>query len=232
MLKHPKISVILPCLNEVSSMPKLIQSSRAIGWQSEFCELIIIDDGSVDGTRELLSSIALHDFGIKLIFTKTRLGLGGSILAGVLSSRAETIVVMDADGMHDPAYLPIMYTMSKGKNILVIGSRYATGGDSEGAIYPILSKFVNKVIQRLMNSKVQDQLCGFFISSRTELLKISDSKFIGFGEYFISVIRHFEKNQISILELPTIHRVRNSGKRKSKRMRMFISYIRYALANR
>jgi hypothetical protein len=125
-----------------------------------------------------------------------------------------------------------MLEISEAQNALVIGSRFVEGGSSFGSVYPKLSRLVNFSIQIIMKSKIHDQLCGFFVCPRNKLNNVEPSVFQGFGEYFISIIRHFERTGASIVELGTIHQVRNFGVRKSRRFIMLKTYFKYALENR
>lgn len=228
-MNDTKVSVVLPCLNEVGSMAQIIGAIRKSGLTSEQCEIIVVDDGSADGTRESLKLIAESDRNLKLLFTKSRLGLAKSIYAGVMSSRSKLISVMDTDGMHNPVYLAKMLNLIEIQNCaLVIGSRYAPGGQSQGAIYPHMSRLVNLVIQKIMKSNVRDQLCGFFVAESKTLRAVPEEKFRGFGEYFIGIISHFEGQNLKIVEMPSVHNARTAGKRKSRRFNMMVTYFRYA----
>jgi glycosyltransferase involved in cell wall biosynthesis len=190
---------------------------------------VVVDDGSTDGTRELLAKMQNNDQNFSLIFTGHRTGLAKSIWLGINSCNSKWVAVMDTDGMHDPAYLSVMFAAALDGSKLVIGSRYVEGGHSQGAIYPRFSRVVNHLVQYIMKSKVKDQLCGFFIADLSEIKKISSDSFVGFGEYFIGLVNHFERNNFPIIEIGTVHRIRDAGLRKSKRFRMLKSYIAYAL---
>lgn len=224
-----KYSVVLPCYNEVSNIGKLINQIRNSGLPKELCEITVVDDCSTDGTTELVSWLSAIDSGITHIVTEERKGLAESILIGLKESNADFVAVMDSDGMHDPAYLPRMFELALKENSLIIGSRFVSGGSSHGNVYPHLSRFVNLLVQRILKSKVNDQLCGFFVCNRRRLLDMNTNLFVGFGEYFISVVNFFEKSDGMVVELGTIHKVRDGGLRKSRRIRMFFSYISYAL---
>jgi dolichol-phosphate mannosyltransferase len=226
------LAVVLPCLNEVESMPRIIREIRNSGLGDQICEILVVDDGSTDGTREILKKISTQDRNLKLIFTTKRLGLAKSVYEGISSARSMYIAAMDVDGMHNPVYLKEMLQKMDSGCDLVIGSRYVKGGRSQGAIYPQLSRAVNLVIQKIMGSRVKDQLCGFFMAKSSLLLGVPEQKFRGFGEYFIGVVSHFENNNASVYELPTIHSVRVAGTRKSRRLKMLIAYLKYALGEK
>lgn len=222
-------SIILPCFNEVSNIGKLIAQIRNSGLSPKDCQIIVVDDCSSDGTTQLLSMLASPGSGIEHIIPKARVGLAASIRIGIEKSEADYIAVMDSDGMHDPSYLPKMFEISRDNRSLVIGSRFAPGGSSHGNVYPHVSRLVNVMIQKILDSQVKDQLCGFFVCDRESLLQVDKHFFTGFGEYFIAVVHHFEVQGSSIIEMGTIHKVRDGGLRKSKRIRMFFNYLMYSL---
>jgi dolichol-phosphate mannosyltransferase len=219
-----EVSVILPCLDEVTSIASLVRDICAV--LPDKCEIIIVDDGSTDGTVELLRVLETNYSHLRLIQTKNRLGLGMSIQLGIQEAGGDNIIVLDSDGMHDPSYFPIMLDKARQGIDLVIGSRYAEGGMMLGAVYPHLSKVMNFTMRKISGSQVRDQLCGYFVASRTTLRCIPSENFYGFGEYFVRVIDFYERHNLQILEVPTIHRVRSGGKRKSIRRKMIISYLK------
>jgi len=223
-----EFSVILPCFNEVSNIGRLVSAIRDSGFSPKDCGIIIIDDCSTDGTSQLVARLSSLDLGLKHVITGSRKGLAASIWIGINECKGEYIAVLDSDGMHDPGYLPRMFEEASKSRSFVVGSRFVLGGSSHGNVYPHISRFVNYLIQKILHSRVKDQLCGFFVCERRIILEMDESDFSGFGEYFMSVIRFFECRNIPILEIGTIHRVRDGGLRKSRRIEMFINYLSYA----
>jgi dolichol-phosphate mannosyltransferase len=228
---NSNLTIILPSYNELDTLVPLLESIYFEINNSITFKIIVVDDGSTDGTRDQLVAFCTDKNWIKLIFTDRRIGLAESIYLGVVESESDFIAVMDSDGMHDPIYLLPLYKLSLRSNSLAIASRYIKGGSSVGNLYPILSKIINVVIRIIMNSKIKDQLCGYFVAPTSEILKIRKSYFVGFGEYFIMVIKHFEIMN-AINEMPSVHKVRVRGKRKSKRINMLFNYLSYAIKNR
>jgi len=224
--KSDQLSFVLPCKDEVGNIGRLINEIRAIGYAADKHQIIIIDDGSTDGTSELLRNIARKDEGIKILFPEKRLGLGQSVRLGILESNTEYVAVLDSDGMHNPSYLPLMSIQCQNNHKLVIGSRLIAGGKMHGALYPFFSLLINRIIKVVTDSEVHDQLCGFFVAPTNLLREIPKECFDGFGEYFMYVTHYFEKHFTGVVELPTIHEVRNHGVRKSRRMNMAKSYLR------
>jgi dolichol-phosphate mannosyltransferase len=230
-MQNTSLTIVLPSYNESDNLVALLNSIYFELNDSLIFKIIVVDDGSTDGTRNQLLAFCKDKNWVKLIFNDHRIGLAESIYLGILESESDFIAVMDSDGMHDPSYLLPLYEQSLKSNSLAIASRYIKGGSSIGNLYPILSKFINIIIRIIMDSKIKDQLCGYFIAPTSEILEIKKSYFVGFGEYFIMVIKHFEIKG-AVNEIPSVHKVRVSGKRKSKRVNMVFKYLTYAIKNR
>ena len=226
-----QLSIVLPCRNEVGNIGQIIESIKVNGWNEDNSEIIVVNDGSTDGTTELLAVLQNEKSNLIVLNPENRLGLGPSISYGISKANHNYVAVLDTDGIHDPCYLAIMTKELQSGNILVIGSRYVSGGTMVGAVYPFLSKVMNKIVKNIIGSKVNDQLCGFFIAERKRLLEMKESDFEGFGEYFMRLIAFFER-QGRVKEIGTIHNVRFSGKRKSNRKEMTKTYLRTAMSIR
>jgi dolichol-phosphate mannosyltransferase len=224
----PQLSIVLPCRNEVGNIGQIIESIKVNGWNEKNSEIVVVNDGSTDGTSELLEILQSDKPNLVVLNPETRLGLGQSIFHGISKTKYQYVAVLDTDGIHDPCYLAVMSEQLRAGNVLIVGSRYVPGGTMVGALYPYLSKVMNKVVKIIIGSKVNDQLCGFFIAERNKLISMNKSDFDGFGEYFMRLIAYFEQ-QGNVKEIGTIHNVRFSGKRKSNRREMTKTYIRTAL---
>ena len=118
------ISVIIPTYNEYKNLPKLLD--QLLNLETIFeKEIIIVDDNSSDGTQNLARSYSQNDRRIRLISRLGRSGLSSAIKEGCLCASGDLIVIMDADGQHEPNSIIKGLRKFNNKNIdITIGSRF------------------------------------------------------------------------------------------------------------
>lgn len=124
----PQLSIVLATFNERASMPLLLDRIRSTPLPS--WELLVVDDGSTDGTREFLEAAARSDVRLRLIWHQGKQTTVRAQCQGIAASRGRSVVVMDADLQHPPEVLPAMVGALSNGAALVIGSRYAPGGSA------------------------------------------------------------------------------------------------------
>ncbi len=163
------LSILIPTYNERANILPLV---RAIEESvKEEHEIIIIDDNSPDDTAGEVMKAKEQFKSIKLVKRAGRLGLTGAVRAGLLESRGDRIVVMDADLSHPPQSLPRMSAMLDDADI-VVGSRLMKGGEVEN--WPIHRKLISDAARILavifINPRCSDPLSGFFAVRRKVML--------------------------------------------------------------
>ena len=124
------LSVVIPVFNEQGTVDEVIRRVRTCGIP---CELVIVDDGSTDRTREILSAYQ-NDADVALVFHEVNQGKGAALKTGFLRARGDVIVVQDADLEYDPAdYARLLQPIIEDQADVVFGSRFV--GDSHRVLY-------------------------------------------------------------------------------------------------
>lgn len=121
--------VVLPTYNERPNIERVLRSVR-----SASVDALVVDDGSPDGTGELLDELVRSGAGLSVLHRPRKSGLASAYVAGfrqAIEAGYDTIVQMDADGQHPSEMLPIMIAQLDQAD-LVIGSRWVGGGDADG----------------------------------------------------------------------------------------------------
>ncbi len=117
------LSVIIPVYNEIETLPEVIRKVIATPYDKE---IIVVDDGSIDGTREYLK--ALKDERIKIIFHEKNMGKGGAIRSATKNVEGDVVIIQDADLEYDPKDYPkLLEPILEGKADVVYGSRFLGG---------------------------------------------------------------------------------------------------------
>ena len=154
----PEISVVIPCLNEEEAVGKVVdQALEGIRRSGRTGEVIVVDNGSTDGSAEIAAS-----HGARVV-TESRRGYGSAYLTGLSEAQGRFIVMGDADETYPLAELaPFVERLEQGDD-LVMGSRF--NGTIHGDAMPFLNRFVgNPILTGMLNVlfgvKVSDAHCG------------------------------------------------------------------------
>lgn len=150
-----KTSIIVPVFNEENTVVELIGKLKSLEMEKE---IIIIDDGSTDRTKEILSKI--EDAEIKVIFNEKNQGKGSAIISGIKLSSGDMIVIQDADLEYDPNELLLMVdTMIKNDYKVLYGSRFLKKSRPDGMCMANLAanKILTYVANILYNAKITDE---------------------------------------------------------------------------
>lgn len=118
---RPLLSVVIPCFNEAATIVDLIDKVRRAPVDGK--QIIVVDDGSSDGTRELLRAAQAPD--LTVLFHERNRGKGAALATGFAAARGEICIVQDADLEYDPAEYPLLIgPIVQGKADVVFGSRF------------------------------------------------------------------------------------------------------------
>lgn len=117
-----KLSVIMPVYNERPTIEAIIDQVNAVNLADE---IIVVDDGSTDGTREILKKIADQSSNIQLILHEKNQGKGAAVRTGIEAAKAELVLIQDADLEYDPRdYVNLLKPIEEGRADVVYGSRF------------------------------------------------------------------------------------------------------------
>jgi glycosyltransferase involved in cell wall biosynthesis len=120
-VERPLLSVVIPCFNEAATILDLLERVRSAPVASK--QIIVVDDGSIDGTRALLQGLQADDLTV-LLHERNR-GKGAALATGFAAARGEICIVQDADLEYDPAEYPLVIgPILQGKADVVFGSRF------------------------------------------------------------------------------------------------------------
>jgi glycosyltransferase involved in cell wall biosynthesis len=150
MAKTKKLSIVMPCYNEKNTVEKIVAEVMAVDLGSTKKELVMVDDGSKDGTRDILKKLAAKHNNIKLVFQKTNQGKGAALKKGILETTGDVVIVQDADLEYDPEeYKRLLYPIERGHADVVYGSRFI-GGQPHRIIY-YRNQVANKFLTGMSN---------------------------------------------------------------------------------
>ncbi len=144
------MAIIIPCYNEKVTIEKILDEVMRVDLGSTKKEIIVVDDGSKDGTREILKELAGKNKAITLFFQNVNQGKGAALKRGILESSGDVVVVQDADLEYDPKeYARLLYPIERGQADVVYGSRFI-GGEPHRIIY-FRNQVANKFLTFLSN---------------------------------------------------------------------------------
>ena len=216
----PLALVITPTFNEAESIREVVQ--RLFEACGERVDLLVVDDGSPDGTADLVRKMAVEDSRIHLKERAGKLGLGTAYVAGfgwAIERGYDVVVEMDADLSHDPADVPRLLDALEDAD-LVIGSRYVPGGGvgNWSRARRLLSLAGNLYARLWLGYRVKDSTAGFRAYRVAELKKqdLGSIRSDGYG-FQIEMTRRFHKAGLRIVEVPITFIERALGKSKMSR---------------
>ncbi len=204
----PSVSAVVPIYNEVESLPHLIEAvSHTLILHKIKYEIICVDDGSTDGSTELLRQIAATRRDVVAILLRRNYGQTPAMAAGFQYAQGEVIVSLDADLQNDPADIPMLLNkLSKGYD-LVSGWRKNRQDAALSRLVP--SKMANWLIGQVTGVKLHDYGCSLK-AYRAELA--ADLNLYGDLHRFLPALAFIEGAKIA--ELPVRHHARRFGSSK------------------
>ncbi len=197
-----KISVIIPTFNEEDTLVEIL---KRVLKQEVVGEIIVVDDGSKDKTRELLKKIQSNNSRIKLVKHKTNLGKGAAIRSGLTKASLDYVLIQDADLEYDPANYNNLLKHASNKAV-IYGSRLKTSNDF-AYLHTLLGNiFITALGNVLFGTGLSDSYTGYKLIP-TKIFKSLQLKSNGF-EIEAEITGKLAKRKIPIIEVPIIYNPR------------------------
>lgn len=211
-----KSVVIIPTYNEKDNMRPLVRAILAV---HSSIDVLIVDDGSPDGTGEAADSLSQEQPRVRVLH---RTGARGRGLAGLdgfrraSAEKYELIMEMDGDFSHDPADITRILEAMSGAD-LVIGSRFINGGRDlrSGSGRRFISRIANAVSRMILGIPVKDCTSGYRCFKRPLLEKLLERPLISKGPSVVEeLLYRAVKNGAKVVELPIHFHDRKKGRSK------------------
>lgn len=192
------LSVIIPVYNEAKTIRDIVRRVQAVRLASE---IVIVDDGSTDGTRQVLSELAGQD-GVRVFMHERNQGKGTAVRTGIRHATGDVLVIQDADLEYDPRDYPgLLKPIQEGIADVVYGSRFL-GGPRRPILFwnMVANKILTLITNVLYNNILTDMETGYKMFKRevVEGMTIRARRFDFEPEFTAKLL----KRKVRIFEVP------------------------------
>jgi glycosyltransferase involved in cell wall biosynthesis len=208
----PELSVIVPVYNEETMIEGIIKKIIDIPLDKE---IIVVDDGSTDGTGKILRSISYPQ--VVIIHHGTNRGKGAAVLTGLSHARGEYLIVQDADFEYDPHdYIKLLEQAKSGKGDIILGARFMKG--YFGMIIPKLgNRLLTGLVNILFGVRLNDCFTCYKLMRRSSILDLGLVS--GSFDIEIEILAKAIKKKFRIVEVPVTYQPRTYSQGKKIRIR-------------
>jgi glycosyltransferase involved in cell wall biosynthesis len=183
-----RVSVVIPVYNEVGTIKEIVGRVQAVDLEKE---IVIVDDGSTDGTRELLQEITLSHENVRALYHDQNQGKGAALRTGFESASGDIVIIQDADLEYDPREYPVLLEpILDGRADIVYGSRFLGGPHRVLFFWHYLgNKFLTLLSNAVTNLNLTDMETCYKVFRREVLsdIQLKSNRF-GFEPEFTAKI--------------------------------------------
>jgi glycosyltransferase involved in cell wall biosynthesis len=193
-----KLSIVIPVFNEVGTLPMIIERVLATGLANE---ILLVDDGSTDGSRALLAALDGQK-GIRVLLHEKNQGKGAAVRTGITAATGEVVLIQDADLEYDPRDYPaLLKPIEEGIADVVYGSRFL-GGPRRAVMFwhMIANKLLTFATNLIYNTILSDMETGYKVFRREVLqgITLRANRFDFEPEFTAKIL----KRKLRVFEVP------------------------------
>jgi len=223
-----KLSIIIPCYNEEKGIPNLVSQLDPVVKELKkkyVCELIFVDDGSIDGTNALLHKHYKNSKNVVILKHKKNKNLGAALKTGFAHASGDFIAALDSDCTYSPKLFITMLNMMDDKTDIVTVSPYHPKGRVTNVQFyrVFLSRSASMIYKFLLNSKIHtfSAMVRVYKKQVIKDVKFKSNSFLGVTEIMIrAILRGYR-----VIELPAEVKVRKYGVSKMKTASVILEHI-------
>jgi len=222
--REKRVLIVIPAYNEAKSLPGLV---RALSEEVPGCDVVVIDDGSSDNTREMLRGLA------RAVTLPCNLGIGGAVQTGwqiALRENYDFAMQVDGDGQHPPHEIPkLLEAMRESSADLIVGSRFRSeGGFKSTATRRMGIRFFALMLSAICGTRITDPTSGFRILSRRAIRLLAHRYSEDFPEVEALVVAH--RAGLASLEVPVVMAERSAGRSSIGAIKSLVYMLKVPLA--
>jgi dolichol-phosphate mannosyltransferase len=225
------LSVVIPMYNEAENAEFTLKQvgDALISLRGDY-EVVVVDDGSVDNTHEVLNRLAKENGRIRVVSYQKNRGRGMALRTGFKVAKGEIIISIDADLSYDPHYIPEVFETLKAERDIdvVLASPYMPGGGVQDVPFLRLwiSRLGNRVLRFAMPNRIYTSTC-IFRGYRREVLDSLELEAEG-KEIHLEILSKVIALGFRVREIPAILTGRKKGQSKFKLKRTAVSHLAFS----
>lgn len=203
---HMRMTVVIPAYNEAKNIAAMVDSIEQYRSAKDIdCDIIIVDDGSVDDTAAIARDLSAKYKGICLLELQRNYGKGKAVREGMLRAQGDCILFIDADGSTSIGEFDKMQPLISGEKDVIIGTRKAKGAhiiEHQPFLREFLGKGFSALSNFIMQVHVTDFTCGFKCFSRRAARDIFSRSVINDWSFDAEILHIAKKRGYEITEVP------------------------------